>query len=106
MARTSAAAGGPPRHRDLLGGLDDDAAGHQCFPAGDARGLPSLGRGGADDVQPPREFSLDQQLADFAVVQLRVHLGQHADPHPVLCLRIDGPAEGVARHAQVLVHQV
>jgi hypothetical protein len=44
---------GPPRYRDLLRRLDDDAAGHQRLPAGDGRGLPAWAVAAVTMSRPP-----------------------------------------------------
>jgi hypothetical protein len=57
-------------------------------------------------VEPTGLLGADQHLADLAVVERGVQLGQHADAHPVLGLRVDGTAQRVACDTQVLVHEV
>src|SRR3989344_1599885 len=56
--------------------------------------------------QPARELGPHQHLANLAVVQVGVHLGQHADTHPVLGLGVDGTAQRRAGQTQVFVHLI
>ena len=68
------------------------------------KGHTNLPGDGPYDVQSPGKFSPYQQLADFSVIQLRVHFGQHTDAHPVLSLRVDGTTERATCYPQVFVH--